>query len=38
MNSWRQTKKYRCRACGAVYVHDKGYFHDLFLCLKRVCG
>lgn len=35
MNRWLQTKLYECPRCRAQYVHDKGYQHELFLCLKR---
>jgi hypothetical protein len=35
MNRWLQTKQYTCRACGASYLHDKGYRHALFVCLKQ---
>lgn len=26
---------YRCPRCGAVYVHDGGYWHALFQCPER---
>jgi len=38
MNHWLQTRQYMCRRCRVVYLHDKAYFHDLFLCLMRVQG
>jgi len=35
MNNWLQTKLYVCVRCGASYLHDRAYQHDLFRCPKR---
>jgi transcription initiation factor IIE alpha subunit len=35
MNLWKQTKLYTCPKCGASYVHDRAYAHQLFQCPKR---
>ncbi|QPD04923.1 MAG: hypothetical protein Nkreftii_002697 [Candidatus Nitrospira kreftii] len=35
MNLWRQTKRYQCPACGAVYLHDQAYVHAAFKCVYR---
>lgn len=36
MNRWLQTKQYTCPACGARYVHDRGYAHAGFECRFRL--
>lgn len=35
MNHWLQRKLFQCLKCGATYVHDRGYAHQLFLCPKQ---
>lgn len=34
---WRAVPKreYRCHLCQELYEHDKGYWHNLFICQKR---
>jgi hypothetical protein len=35
MNRWLQTRLFTCPKCRASYLHDKAYFHALFVCLRR---
>lgn len=28
-------KLYQCRKCHAFYLHDQGYWHEMFLCPKK---
>lgn len=35
MNNWLQRRIYKCPACGAEYLHDRGYRHQLFNCSAR---
>jgi hypothetical protein len=35
MNLWKQTRRYTCHKCGASYLHDRGYEHNLFTCTQR---
>lgn len=31
----RQTKRFSCDTCGAVYLHDDAYHHAVFFCPLR---
>lgn len=31
-------KLYQCRKCKAFYLHDQGYWHDVFICLNKTSG
>ncbi len=31
----RQTKRFSCDKCGAVYLHDDGHHHAVFTCPQR---
>lgn len=35
MNGRLQRKLFTCPRCRARYLHDHGYRHDLFQCVKR---